>query len=47
MPETEFGHCKLCEISDFADPELGGLIADAYASDREHFGERRLARVGT
>jgi SAM-dependent methyltransferase len=33
------GHCKLCELSDFEDPELRELIRDVYASDREHFGE--------
>ena len=38
MPRR-FGHCKLCELADFADPELRELIRDVYASDREHFGE--------
>jgi SAM-dependent methyltransferase len=33
------GHCKLCELADFADPELRELIRDVYASDREHFGD--------
>src|SRR5512135_3152839 len=33
------GHCKLCEISDFGDPELRELIRDVYASDMEHFAE--------
>ena len=39
MPGRELSHCKLCEISDFADPELAELIRDIYASDLEHFGE--------
>ena len=38
MPRR-FGHCKLCELADFADPELRELIRDVYAADREHFGE--------
>jgi SAM-dependent methyltransferase len=38
MPPGELGHCKLCEVADFADPELAELIRDVYASDREHFG---------
>jgi SAM-dependent methyltransferase len=33
------GHCKLCDLRDFRDPELRELIRDVYASDREHFGE--------
>jgi SAM-dependent methyltransferase len=33
------GHCKLCELSDFQDPELRELIRDVYASDREAFGD--------
>lgn len=39
MPATRLGYCKLCEVSDFAAPELAELIRDVYASDREHFGE--------
>jgi SAM-dependent methyltransferase len=39
MPDRRRGHCKLCEHSDFTDPELRELIRDVYASDREHFGE--------
>ena len=39
MPGVQLPHCKVCELSDFADPELGELIRDLYASDREHFGE--------
>jgi SAM-dependent methyltransferase len=39
MPDRRLGHCKLCELGDFADPELRELIRDVYASDREHFGE--------
>jgi SAM-dependent methyltransferase len=38
MPRR-LGHCKLCELADFADPELRELIRDVYASDREHFGD--------
>jgi ubiquinone/menaquinone biosynthesis C-methylase UbiE len=42
MPADErdrlsLSHCKLCELADFADPELRELIRDVYASDREHF----------
>ena len=33
------GHCKLCELEDFADPDLRELIRDVYSSDRDHFGE--------
>jgi SAM-dependent methyltransferase len=32
-------HCKLCELADFSDFELRGLIRDIFASDLEHFGE--------
>lgn len=39
MPDRRLGHCKLCELADFADPELRELIRDVYASDREAFGE--------
>ena len=39
MPERRLGHCKLCELADFADPELRELIRDVFASDREYFGE--------
>ena len=39
VPVAQLPHCKLCELSDFADPELAELIRDVYASDREHFGE--------
>jgi SAM-dependent methyltransferase len=39
VPDSRLPHCKLCEFSDFADPELGDLIRDVYASDRDHFGE--------
>jgi SAM-dependent methyltransferase len=33
------GHCKLCDLADFRDPELRDLIRDVYASDMEHFGD--------
>jgi SAM-dependent methyltransferase len=33
------GNCKICELADFADPELRELIREVYASDLEHFGE--------
>jgi SAM-dependent methyltransferase len=39
MPERRLGHCKLCELADFANPELRELIRDAYAGDLEHFGD--------
>jgi SAM-dependent methyltransferase len=39
MPEGRLGHCKLCELADFADPELRELIRDVYEGDREHFGD--------
>ena len=39
MSERRVGHCKLCELADFSDPELRELIRDVYASDREYFGE--------
>ena len=39
MPDGRLGHCKLCELSDFADPELAELIRDVYASDLEYFGD--------
>ena len=34
MAETGLGHCKLCEIEDFRDPDLEGLIRDAYGTHR-------------
>ncbi len=39
MPSAEPGHCKLCDLADFANPELRELIRDVYASDLEHFGD--------
>jgi SAM-dependent methyltransferase len=39
MSDRRLGHCKLCELADFADPELRELIRDVFASDLEHFGE--------
>ena len=45
MSERRVGHCKLCELADFSDPELRELIRDVYASDREYFGER-ISRWG-
>jgi SAM-dependent methyltransferase len=39
MAEGQLGHCKLCELADFADPGLRELIRDVYASDRDHFAE--------
>jgi SAM-dependent methyltransferase len=33
------GHCKVCEVEDFADPELRELIRDIFPSDIEYFGE--------
>jgi SAM-dependent methyltransferase len=39
MPEGRLGHCKLCELADFNDPELRELIRDVYEADREHFGD--------
>jgi SAM-dependent methyltransferase len=40
MPTPRLGHCKLCELADFSDPELRELIRDVFASDLDHFGER-------
>jgi SAM-dependent methyltransferase len=37
--ERRLGHCKLCELADFSDPELHELIRDVFASDREYFGD--------
>jgi SAM-dependent methyltransferase len=39
VSDRRLGHCKLCELADFADPELRELIRDVYASDLEYFGE--------
>ena len=39
MPDRDLGQCKVCELSDFADPELSELIRDVYAADMEIFGE--------
>ena len=39
MPEGRLGHCKLCELADFADPELRELIRDVFA-----VGSRALRR---
>jgi SAM-dependent methyltransferase len=39
MSDRRLGHCKLCELEDFSEPELRELIRDVFASDREHFGE--------
>src|SRR5512133_3571765 len=39
MPDSRLDHCKLCEVSDFADPDLGVLTRDIFASDRDQFGE--------
>jgi SAM-dependent methyltransferase len=39
MSDRRLGHCKLCELADFADHELRDLIRDVYASDREYYGD--------
>ncbi len=39
MSESNLGHCKLCDLPDFADPEISALIRDVYAADRDHFGD--------
>lgn len=39
MADAPSSHCKLCELSDFSDPELSELIRDVYASDLEYFGD--------
>jgi len=31
-------HCKLCEVSDFRDPELRALIREIFTDDLAHFG---------
>src|SRR4051795_1038567 len=38
MADGPPSHCKLCELSDFSDPELRELIRDVYVDDLEHFG---------
>jgi SAM-dependent methyltransferase len=40
MNEGSLGHCKLCEVGDFDDPELLPLIRDVFSSSRERFGNR-------
>jgi SAM-dependent methyltransferase len=39
------GHCKVCEVGDFADPELQELIQDACAQERKALGGRRWRRA--
>jgi SAM-dependent methyltransferase len=39
VSDRRLGHCKLCELADFSDPELRELIRDVFASDIEYFGE--------
>src|SRR5215207_1031560 len=39
MSDSRLGHCKLCELADFADPELRELIREVYASDLDYFGD--------
>src|SRR3954451_24609602 len=38
MADGPPSHCKLCDLSDFSDPELRELIRDVYVDDLEHFG---------
>lgn len=33
-------HCKVCDLSDFRDPELNELIREIFAEDLERFGPR-------
>ena len=42
MPDRAPAQCKLCDLPDFADPELAELIRDVFASDAERFGGRRF-----
>ncbi len=35
---SQLGHCKLCELADFADPSLRKLIREVYASEQESHG---------
>jgi SAM-dependent methyltransferase len=39
VSDRRLGHCKLCELADFSDPELRELIRDVFSSDREYFAE--------
>jgi SAM-dependent methyltransferase len=39
VSDRRLGHCKLCELADFADPELRELIRDVFTADREYFAE--------
>jgi ubiquinone/menaquinone biosynthesis C-methylase UbiE len=32
-------HCKLCELADFAEPQLAELMREVYASDAQYYGE--------
>jgi SAM-dependent methyltransferase len=40
MIEPVLGHCKLCELEDFSDPELLKLMRNVFSSKREQFGDR-------
>jgi SAM-dependent methyltransferase len=42
VSDRRVGHCKLCELADFSDPELRELIRDVFATDSEYFGEREF-----
>jgi SAM-dependent methyltransferase len=35
---SQLGHCKVCDLADFQDPELRELIRDVYRWDLEYFG---------
>jgi SAM-dependent methyltransferase len=40
MVEPPLGHCKLCELEDFRDPELLWLMRKVFSSKREQLGDR-------
>ena len=39
MSDRRLGHCKLCELADFSDPELRDLIRDVYSADLREVGD--------
>src|SRR3954470_38058 len=36
---SSLSHCKLCELADFAEPQLAELMREVYASDAQFYGE--------
>jgi SAM-dependent methyltransferase len=39
VTRTSLGHCKVCELEDFRDPELRDLIREIFEADQRHFGD--------